>query len=172
MFVARASGVQMTMPASTATRPSQAELSDPELAAWRGFLRVHAAVLKELDAELEAGHGLPVSSYEVLLHLSAAPDRRMRMRDLADAVLLSRSGLTRLVDRLAAESLIRRESCPSDARGSFAVLTDGGAEKLRAARPTHLAGVRKRFTAHFDTAELQQLATFWERLLDAQEDLT
>lgn len=141
------------------------ELSSAELAAWRGLLRVHANVIKALDAELEAEHGLPVSSYEVLLNLSRAPEQRLRMRDLADVALLSRSGLSRLVDRLAAEGLLERAACPSDARGAFAVLTPRGLDALRSARPTHLDGVRRRFLEHFSPDELEQLAGLWERVL-------
>jgi DNA-binding MarR family transcriptional regulator len=140
------------------------ELSPAELAAWRGLLRVHASVLKALDAELEAEHGMPVSSYEVLLNLARTPDRRMRMRDLADAVLLSRSGLSRLVDRLAADGLLERAACASDARGAYAVITQKGLDTLRAARPTHLDGVRRRFLEHFSPDELEQLAGLWERV--------
>jgi DNA-binding MarR family transcriptional regulator len=141
------------------------ELSPAELAAWRGLLRVHASVIKSLDAELEAEHGMPVSSYEVLLNLSRAPEHRLRMRDLADAAVLSRSGLSRLVDRLAADGLLERAACQDDARGAFAVLTPRGLEALRAARPTHLDGVRRRFLEHFSGEELNQLARLWERVL-------
>src|SRR5215213_5690483 len=112
------------------------ELSKSELAVWRGFLRVHAALAKQLDAELEASHGLPLSSYEVLINLRAAPDRRLRMADLADRALLSRSGMTRLVDRLERQGLLARDTCVADARGCFAVLTEAGAEWLSKARPT------------------------------------
>ena len=111
--------------------------------AWRGMLRAHAALTKALDADLDSAHGLPLSSYEVLLHLNDATDRRMRMRDLASSVILSRSGLTRLADRLERKELIRRESCASDARGAYAVLTPAGADMLAAARTTHLAGVAR-----------------------------
>src|SRR3954462_11292256 len=99
------------------------KLDDRELRAWHGMLRVHATLTKALDAELDAAHGLPLSSYEVLMNLADADGERMRMSDLATMVILSRSGLTRLVDRLEREGLIGRESCPSDARGSFATLT-------------------------------------------------
>ena len=102
------------------------ELTSAELAAWRGFLRVHAALSKQLDAELEATHGLPLTSYDVLINLQAAPDRRLRMADLAERALLSRSGMTRLVDRLERQGLLARDTCASDARGCFAVLTDAG----------------------------------------------
>lgn len=147
------------------TPERSARLDAAELAAWRGLLRMHAALMKELDAELEEAHGLPLSSYDVLVQLSDAPEERMRMRDLADSVLLSRSGLSRLVDRLEGEGLIERASCPSDARGAFAVLTAAGRARLGMARPTHLAGVRSRFLAHFGEDELARLAAYWERVL-------
>jgi DNA-binding MarR family transcriptional regulator len=147
------------------TSPPRFRLEPLELDAWRGLLRVHAALIKELDAELEREHGLALSSYEVLLHLEAASGRRLRMSELADSVLLSRSGLTRLVDRLEREGLIERATCPSDARGSFAVLTPEGRMALRRAAPTHLSGVRDRFLSQFSDAELRQLGAFWERVL-------
>ena len=141
------------------------QLDERELRAWRGMLRIHATLTKALDTELEAAHGLPLSSYEVLLHLDNAEGRRMRMSDLAAMAILSRSGLTRLVDRLEREGLIARESCPSDARGSFATLTPAGRRKLAAARATHLAGVRSMFLDHFSAEELDVLGAAWERLL-------
>jgi DNA-binding MarR family transcriptional regulator len=141
------------------------QLDERELRAWRGMLRVHATLTKALDAELEASHGLPISSNEVLLHHDDAEGHRMRMSDLAATVILSRSGLTRLVDRLEREGLIARESCPSDARGSFATLTAAGLRKLAAARATHLAGVRSMFVDHFSDEELELLGSAWERLL-------
>jgi DNA-binding MarR family transcriptional regulator len=141
------------------------ELSLAELGAWRGFLRVHAALAKQLDAELTAAHELPLSSYEVLITLQAAPDRRCRMAELADRVLLSRSGTTRLVDRLEREGLLERDNCTSDGRGTFAVLTEAGAELLARARPTHLADVRERFLRHFEPDELATLALWWDRVI-------
>src|SRR3954452_8223853 len=105
-------------------------LSERELGAWRGLLRAHATMVKALDAELLADHGLALTSYEVLMHLADAPDGRMRMHDLAASVLLSRSGLTRLCDRLERDDLIARKACDSDARGALAVLTDVGRRKL------------------------------------------
>ena len=140
------------------------ELTATELGAWRGLLRVHTALVRELDAELYATHDLPLSSYDVLIYLQAAPDRRLRMAELADSVLLSRSGVTRLVDRLEREGLIERDACTSDGRGLFAVLTDKGEELLAHARPTHLAGVRERFLSQFSEEELKTLARFWERV--------
>jgi DNA-binding MarR family transcriptional regulator len=142
-----------------------AELSEGQLAAWRGLLRVHAELVKALDAELVGEHDLPLSSYEVLITLQASPERRCRMAELADRVLLSRSGMTRLVDRLERDGLLVRDTCSSDGRGCFAVLTDAGDALLARARPTHLEGVRRRFLRHFDGADLGVMASFWERVL-------
>jgi DNA-binding MarR family transcriptional regulator len=136
-----------------------------ELGAWRGMLRVYASMVRALDAELDAQHGIPITSYEVLIHLADSPDGKMRMRDLAEAALLSRSGLTRLVDRLERDRLIERASCPSDARGAYAVITDSGRALLARARPAHRTDVRRRFLDHFDEDELVQLASYWERVL-------
>jgi DNA-binding MarR family transcriptional regulator len=140
-----------------------------ELLAWRGMLRVHAALSKQLDAQLEAAHGLSLTSYEVLMYLADAEDARMRMHDLASSVLLSRSGLTRLVDRLERDGYLGRCSCSDDARGAFAVLTAAGREKLAAARETHLAGVRSMFIRHFSEEQLDLLGDGWNRVLS---DLT
>jgi DNA-binding MarR family transcriptional regulator len=153
------------MATPTTKPPDVRQLDERELRAWRGMLRAHAALTKALDADLDAAHGLPLSSYEVLMYLNDAEDRRMRMRDLAASVILSRSGLTRLADRLEREGLIRRESCSSDARGAFAVLTPAGAEVLAVARATHLAGVRSLFLQHFSDDELEALGDAWDRVV-------
>jgi DNA-binding MarR family transcriptional regulator len=148
-----------------ATALDPATLTVPELAAWRGFLRVHAALVKELDAELDARHGIPLSSYEVLIALDDAPEHKLRMAELADHALLSRSGMTRLVDRLQKEGLIERTRCECDARGSYAQLTEKGRRALAAARPEHRTAVRERFIAHLAADELELLAGIWERLV-------
>jgi DNA-binding MarR family transcriptional regulator len=166
-----ARSTQTTAPAAAPAAPGAAcdhalrELSAAELGAWRGMLRVHAALVKSLDAELLHAHGLPLSSYEVLITLEAAPDHRRRMSELADSVLLSRSGMTRLVDRLVRDGLIERDQCTDDGRGWFAVLTDRGAELLAQARATHLAGVRERFLRHFGEEQLETLAAAWDRVV-------
>jgi DNA-binding MarR family transcriptional regulator len=139
-------------------------LDAEELGAWRGMLRAHSALTKALDAELVRAHGLPLSSYEVLLFLADSPEGQMRMSELADGVLLSRSGLTRLVDRMQREGLLRRERCEDDARGWFAAITPKGRELFTRARKTHLDGVRERFLSHFTRDELRSLAAFWERI--------
>jgi DNA-binding MarR family transcriptional regulator len=149
--------------APSSTTPTQG-LSEQELAAWRGLLRTHAMLVKRLDAELEAEHGLPLTSYEVLLHLWNAEGGKMRMCDVAESVLLSRSGLTRLVDRLERDGLVERAACADDARGSYAKLTDLGRQKLEEARGTHLAGVREHFLAHLSPQHLDVLGEAWERV--------
>lgn len=135
-----------------------------ELRAWRGLLRAHACLAKRLDAELERSHRLPMSSYEVLHHLEEAADGRMRMCDLAEQAQLSRSGLTRLVDRLERDGLLERCSCKHDARGAYACLTPAGRERLQEARVTHLTVVRSAFFSRFSEDELTLLADMWERI--------
>jgi DNA-binding MarR family transcriptional regulator len=139
-------------------------LTERELGAWRGLLRTHAILVKRLDAELDAEHGLPLTSYEVLLFLADAPERKMRMCDVADSVLLSRSGLTRLIDRLERDGYVERVSCADDARGAYAQLTEAGHVKLAEARGTHLDGIREHFLSHFAEAELELLADAWQRI--------
>ncbi len=141
------------------------ELSPSELAAWRGLLRAHAAVVRDLDAELRVGHDLSLHEYEVLLTLAGAPEGRMRMSELATAVVLSQSGLTRLVDRLVRDGFVVRRRCDGDRRGLNAELTEAGGQRYGEARVTHLAGVRSRFLGQFDDAELDLLGGFWERVL-------
>jgi DNA-binding MarR family transcriptional regulator len=128
------------------------------------MLRAHAELTRQLDAQLAREHKLPLSSYEVLLFLADAPNGRMRMSELADSVLLSRSGLTRLVDRLEREGLLKRERCESDARGLFAEITPAGRELFDAARRTHLDGVRALFLDRFSRDELRTLGGLWQKL--------
>jgi DNA-binding MarR family transcriptional regulator len=140
------------------------QLSARELAAWRGFLRVHSGIVRELNTELELTHALPLAHYEVLLYLDAAPCGKLTMSELAQSVLLSQSGVTRLVDRLVQSGLVVREGCSEDRRVMYARLTDEGRDALTGARPTLIEGVRQRFLAHFDDAELDVLAGAWERV--------
>src|SRR3954451_7519563 len=154
------------MQRSAADPPKAPAFSEAELDAWRGFLRTHSTLVRDLDDELTERHGLPVSSYDVLVQLDEAEDGRLRMSTLADAVLLSRSGLSRLVTRLASQGLIDREECENDARGSFAVITTEGRSRLNEARATHRPGVRERFLGRLTEREQRQLAKIWSRLLD------
>ena len=149
--------------AVTPSAPS--ELSEAELAAWKGFVRVHTAMARTLDAELERAHGLSLSSFEVLKALRCSPEGRLRMADLAEHALLSRSGMTRLVDRLERQGLLTRCQCSDDARGCFAVLSPAGTALLDDARPTHLESVRTGFLSHLAPRELDQLADVFGRML-------
>jgi DNA-binding MarR family transcriptional regulator len=139
-------------------------LTPLELAAWRGFLDVHARIVRELDEELQRERGLPVSAYEVLLLLDGTPGGRLRMSDLARSTLLSLSGASRLVDRLVREGLVTRAPCPDDRRGAFAVISEEGRRRLADARPVHRAGVRRRFLDALDGDEMRALGELWGRL--------
>jgi len=146
---------------------SSGRLDEGELRAWQAFLRAHHVVTDTLDEELSREQDLPLGSYEVLLHLSWAPARALRMSDLADRVLLSRSGISRLVDRLASDGLVERHTCESDGRGVYAVLTEQGHRRLRRAAVTHLRGVREHFTDRLSPPELDELARLLRKLLPA-----
>jgi DNA-binding MarR family transcriptional regulator len=121
-------------------------------------------VVKQLDAELQAAHGLPLTSFDVLVHLSLAPCGEMRMTELADAIFLSRSGVTRLVDRLEAEGLLCRGRIQGDSRSVLARITDDGMSRLAEAMPTHLDGVRRLFLDRLPPTQLQELADVWHQL--------
>ena len=135
-----------------------------ELEAWVRFLRAHAAVTRELSAELVSEHGLTINDYEVLLHLSRAPERMLRRVDLAERVLLTASGITRLLDGLERAGYVEKRACPSDGRVSYACLTDAGLEKLRVAAVTHLDGVSRLYLGRFDADERETLAGLLDRL--------
>ena len=138
--------------------------SDWRIGVWRDFLRAHASLMRTLEEELQSAQAMPLGWYEVLLHLVEAPDRRLRMAELADGLLMSRSGLTRMVDRLQAAGWVRREPAPGDARGLYTVLTRAGFDALRAAAPVHLAGVRDHFLVNFTDEELRQLGSLMSRV--------
>jgi DNA-binding MarR family transcriptional regulator len=132
-------------------------ISLEELVVWRTLLRAQVRISRSLQTDLLIEHDLALGSYDVLLHLGGAPGGRLRMNDLADRVLLSRSGLTRLVDRLQREGLVVRESCASDARGLFAVLTPAGRDRLAEATPTYQRGVRDHVLSKLSGDELGRL---------------
>lgn len=137
--------------------------TEQELGAWRAFLRAHAGVTRRLEEDLLREQRLPLAMYDVLVQLVWAGGR-LRMTELADAVLLSRSGLTRLVDRMVTAGYVRREPSPGDARGVFAVLTDTGFERLKAASPTHLGGIGTYVVDRLDPEELMALGRACEKL--------
>ncbi len=144
---------------STQVSPRQARLET-----WVRFLRAHAAITRQLNADLIASHELTLSDYEVLLHLADAPERALRRIDLADRVLLTPSGITRLLNGLECAGFVERGDCASDGRVVYARLTEAGLEKLREASATHLAGVGALFTERFSTEELEQLGWLLARL--------
>lgn len=140
------------------------EVSEPRLTAWTRFLRAHAALTRELSARLEAQHELTLSDFDVLIQLYHAPERAMRRVDIARAVLLTASGITRLLDGLESCGLVAKQRCESDARVTYAVLTKAGVEKVEEARESHLADVEELFGSRFAPDERVQLAELLARL--------
>ena len=134
------------------------------LEAWRGYLQSHASIVRELDAELLAEHGMTTRDYEVLLYLAQAENRKLPMSQLSERTMLTRSGITRLVDGLVDVGVIERVSCSEDARVSYAKLTDDGYEKLREAGCTHVKSIERLFLAHFSAEEVEVLAGLLSRL--------
>jgi DNA-binding MarR family transcriptional regulator len=128
---------------------------DERLAPWSAFLAAHARVSRRLDEDLRLEHDLSIAEYETLLTLAMAPDHRMRMGPLAERVILSKSGVTRLIDRLVTDQLVERSACLADARGAEAVLTDRGLARLREASPTHLRGISEHFLGVLGEADLE-----------------
>src|SRR5262245_41119848 len=141
---------------------------DPaQLAAWRLLLEAHATVTELLERELVAERGLPLTRYDVLLNLAEAQGGRLRMQELSASVLLSKSGLSRLVDRMVEVGLVRRERCEDDRRGWFAVLTDQGRSALRRAAPVHLRGIHEHFTSHLTPQEVEAMRVALARVVAA-----
>lgn len=143
-------------------------IPDERLAVWRRFLEVHAVVVGALEVELLEARDLPLAWYDVLVALAEAPDRRLRMQDLARRVLFSRSGLTRLVDRMVGAGLVERAPCPDDRRGTFAVCTRAGLDALRAASGVHLGGVQRHFDRHLTDDDVRALGAALGRILAAE----
>jgi DNA-binding MarR family transcriptional regulator len=145
------------------TASTDTSLAPHELVAWRGMLEVHARVIRELDSQMRAEHGLSLSAYEVLMFLADAPAHRMRMSEIAERVLLSRSGCTRLVDRLVSAGYVTRCADASDGRGLYAELTEVGLAKLRAARALHHKGIRRFFLEPLTVTDQIALGDIWDR---------
>jgi DNA-binding MarR family transcriptional regulator len=139
---------------------------DIRLVPWRAFLSAHAWVTRRLDDDLRAEHDLSLAEYDALLTIAEAPGRRIRMRQLADRVVLSKSGVTRLIDRLVLDGLVERDTCRTDARGAEAVLTPAGLDRLRRASRTHLRGVEEHFLRAVDGGDLAVI----ERTMQAVAD--
>jgi DNA-binding MarR family transcriptional regulator len=151
--------------ATAAPKPTLTELEP-----WVRFLHAHATIVGELSTELVAEHGLTINDYEVLLRLSRADGRRMRRVDIAQEVLLSPSGITRLLEGLEKSGYVERQTCESDLRVVYACLTDDGMRKLRAAGKTHRAGIARVFLDRFDEDERAVLAELLGRLSAAADE--
>jgi DNA-binding MarR family transcriptional regulator len=145
------------------------KLDGAALAAWLSYLKSHAMILRELDAELVATHGITTHDYEVLLNLAQSEDQQLSMSELANRTMLTRSGITRLVDGLVKSGLIERVSCDRDARVSYAHLTEAGYAELREAGYTHIAGIERLFLANFSQEDVEQLAQLLSHLPGADE---
>jgi DNA-binding MarR family transcriptional regulator len=143
------------VPAATQTTAPALTPRDPRLAPWRAFVRAHAQVSRRMDEDLRAEHGLSLQEYVALLFLAEAPDRRLRMGRLADVLSLSKSGATRLIDRLVDDGLVDRVSCSTDLRGAEAALTRTGLNRLRTAAPTHLRGIAEYFLSDVEGEDLE-----------------
>lgn len=156
----------MTTGTAPSTSSGAPRIPADRLAAWRAFLEAHARVTEVLARELRDEVQLPLAWYDVLVHLQEAEDHRLRMQELAEAVLLSKSGLTRLVDRMESEGLVRRAACTDDRRGTFAELTTEGFELLRSTAPTHLRGVDAHFTSLLDDDEVAVVTAALRRIAE------
>jgi DNA-binding MarR family transcriptional regulator len=141
--------------APTTVQPLTAR--DARLAPWRAFVMAQAHVSRRLDEDLRAEHGLSLQEYVALLILVESPDRRLRMGRLAEALALSKSGATRLIDRLVSDGLVDRVTCASDLRGAEAALTEAGVSRLRTAAPTHLRGIAEYFLSAIDAGDLDTI---------------
>lgn len=144
-------------------------IDDTRLRAWRNFITVHGRLIEAIDAELTESDTLPLNWYDILIELYEAEERRLRLHQLAERVVLSRSSITRLVDQLEEASMLRREPDPEDRRGSYAVLTESGLEGLRAAWPVYAAAIDKYFGRFLDDKEALSVAKAFERMLAAVE---
>ena len=143
---------------------ASSRLTDVEVRAWQALLHAHHDVVRALDRELREGHGVTFAEYDVLLRLGRAPERALRMSDLAERVLLSPSGVTRLVDRLTARGLVERKADPGDARVALASLTTEGTRSLQRAARTHLRGIREHFTSLLSETQLRAVAAGLEEV--------
>lgn len=158
------------VPSVSVTAGTDDRVEPDELESWRTFLRAHARISRTLEAELLADQRISLAAYDVLVQLVEAPDQRLRMTELADSVLLSRSGVTRLVDRLERDGLVARSRVVADGRGVVATLTEAGFRRLRVATKTHLNGVKRHFVDVLAFAERSGLRDSCRKLADAQSN--
>lgn len=141
---------------------------DQRLASWRAFLLTYATVMRELEREMQQEQDLPLTWYDILAHLDSAPRGAVRMQKLAETVLLSRSGLTRLVDRMELSGLVERHPCEEDRRGTYAVITNRGEESLMEAMPGHINSIEDHFLRYLDVFDVQALLRVLTKVLDGE----
>jgi DNA-binding MarR family transcriptional regulator len=152
--------------------PERALLTDEQIGTWRALVAVHARLSVQLEADLVAEHGLPLIEYEVMVQLLDAPEQRLRMTELADRVVLSRSGITRLVDRMERDGLVLRAVCDEDGRGTYAVLTEAGTARLRDASGTYFRGLRTYLVDRADGRDVTALRAVLDAVLGEDEALS
>ena len=140
-------------------------ISQKGIAAWRTFLEAHAIIIRALEQEMAEEQGLPLTWYDILVHLDHAPQDRLRMQALAECLLLSRSGVTRLIDRMEQAGLVRRDSCPDDRRGSYAIITQEGKGVLQRATSGHLRGIQRHFLHHLNDQDIGALHSALSKVL-------
>lgn len=143
-------------------------IDNDRLAVWQAFLQTHSGVLRTLEHEMDEEQHLPLTWYDVLAWLSKAPEGRLRMQTLADSVVLSRSGVTRLVERMVTAGLAERQLCPSDRRGWYAVITTKGREAFERARPGHLRGIKEHFLNYLSDDDIKALHRALSKILEAE----
>ncbi len=142
-------------------------IADNRMQTWQAFLEAHSKVIRVLESEMIEDQSLPLTWYDILANLNYSPDGKMRMQTLADSVVLSRSGLTRLFDRMTKEGLVTREPCPEDRRGTYAVITPQGADALARANPGHYRGIREHFLDKLDDSDVEAIQRALAKILVA-----
>lgn len=144
-------------------------LDEKRMAVWQAFLRTYTTVIPALECEMQEAEGLPLTWYNVLTHLNRDPSDGLRLQDLAEAVVLSQSGLTRLLDRMSKAGLIERKPCPHDRRGAYAVMTLRGKTALEQAAPIHSRGIEQHFMQHLNDEDVQALNRALLKILEAEK---
>ena len=144
--------------------------SEEAMAAWRAFLLTYSKVMRTLEQEMQESEGLTLSWYDILAHLDCAPEGAIRMQFLADSILLSRSGLTRLIDRMADTGLVTRKACPEDRRGTYVVITPEGRAAFRCAMPGHIRSIQEHFLRHMSEEDVRALRGALSKVLEAEPD--
>jgi DNA-binding MarR family transcriptional regulator len=155
--------------AKVAGVPSAATPDPRRLEVWDALLRAHSMMVRTLERDLVQLTEMSWAEYDVLTHLNMVPQRRLKMRELAEAVLVTTGGITKLLDRMTRDGLVERVGDPADRRVIYAVLTDVGLKRLRHAAPIHLRGIQEVFASLLHEDEVEPVGNFLERLLDAQE---